>query len=148
MGLAVRRALQGLLLGAPEAFDLLRLCGVSSRGFCPRVPSSACTWWRMLSTISGLDNVVVSPTSPKLEIAAMTRRMIFPDRVLGISGTIHTRIGRAILPMWLSMAGQDFAFDPLAGRDAGLERDVHLHRPAADLVHDRNGRGLGDFLPR
>ncbi len=29
----------------------------------------------------------------------MTRRMIFPDLVLGMSGTIQTFFGRAILPI-------------------------------------------------
>ena len=52
------------------------------------------------STISGLASVVTSPTSAKLEIDAMTRRMILPDLVFGMSATIQTFFGRAILPIW------------------------------------------------
>src|SRR6266581_3090043 len=58
----------------------------------------------MSSTISGLARVVTSPTSAKLEIEAITRRMILPDLVLGMSGTIHTFFGRAILPISVSIA--------------------------------------------
>ena len=50
-------------------------------------------------TISGFANVVVSPTSLPLDMAASTLRMIFPERVFGISGTIQTFLGLAILPM-------------------------------------------------
>ncbi len=39
-----------------------------------------------------------------LEMAASTRRMILPERVLGMSGTIWTFFGRAILPMEWSIA--------------------------------------------
>lgn len=42
------------------------------------------------STISGLARLVMSPASAKLEIPAITRCMIFPERVLGMSGKIHT----------------------------------------------------------
>ncbi len=45
-----------------------------------------------------------SPTSMVLEMAASTRRMILPERVLGMSGTIWTFFGRAILPMEWSIA--------------------------------------------
>jgi hypothetical protein len=58
----------------------------------------------MPSTTSGFASVVVSPTSAKLEIAAMTLRMIFPERVLGMSGTIQTVFGRAIFPICASIA--------------------------------------------
>ena len=61
---------------------------------------------RICSTISGLASVVTSPTSAKLEIAAITRRMILPDRVLGMSGTIQTCFGRAILPISVSIASR------------------------------------------
>ena len=40
----------------------------------------------------------------KFEIPATTRRMILPERVLGMSGTIQTFLGRAILPMIVSIA--------------------------------------------
>src|SRR5581483_11107736 len=46
----------------------------------------------------------MSPTSAKLDVAAITRRMILPDRVFGMSGTIQMFFGRAILPMSVSMA--------------------------------------------
>src|SRR5260370_27180571 len=58
----------------------------------------------MTSTTSGFASVVVSPTSLKLEIPAMTRRIIFPERVFGMSGTIQTFLGRAILPIAVSIA--------------------------------------------
>src|SRR5659263_218539 len=74
----------------------------------------------MASTISGLDSVVVSPTSPKLEIAAMTLRMIFPERVLGMSETIQTCVGRAIFPMWVSMALATFSSMAVLGLNPGL----------------------------
>jgi hypothetical protein len=48
----------------------------------------------MPSTISGLARVVMSPTSAKFDTDAITRCMIWPDRVLGMSGTIHTFLGR------------------------------------------------------
>ena len=47
--------------------------------------------------------MVTSTTSVKLDTAAMTWRMIFPDRVLGMSGMIHTFFGRAIFPIWVSI---------------------------------------------
>ena len=34
----------------------------------------------------------------------MTLRMILPDQVFGISATIHTFLGRAILPISVSIA--------------------------------------------
>ena len=58
----------------------------------------------MPSTTTGLASVVTSPTSAKFDTDAMTRRMILPDRVFGISGTIHTFFGRAILPISVSIA--------------------------------------------
>src|ERR1035438_3891973 len=77
---------------------------VSSLGDSPLASLADCTWCLMSSTISGLARVVTSPVSVKLETAAITRRMIFPDRVFGMSGTIHTFLGRAILPISTSMA--------------------------------------------
>jgi len=41
----------------------------------------------------------MSPTSAKLEMLAITRRMILPERVFGMSVTIHTFFGRAIDPI-------------------------------------------------
>ena len=45
----------------------------------------------------------------------MTRRMIFPDRVLGMSGTIHTFFGRAILPISVSIVAVP-VIDDIRGR--------------------------------
>jgi hypothetical protein len=42
---------------------------------------AACTWCLIWSTTSGLASVVMSPTSAKLDVAAITRRMILPERV-------------------------------------------------------------------
>src|SRR3972149_2280541 len=86
-----------------------------SFGTSPRAAFSVCTILRMVSTTSGLASVVTSPTSMKLETAAMTRRMIFPERVLGMSGTSQTFRGRAILPMILSIASFTFSSTPLPG---------------------------------
>src|SRR5277367_1896973 len=47
-----------------------------------------CTCSRICATMSGLASVVMSPVSMLLEIAARTRRMILPLRVLGMSGTM------------------------------------------------------------
>src|SRR5207244_10729588 len=57
--------------------------GVSSFETTASLP---CTISRICSTTSGFASVVTSPTSRRLEIEASTRRMIFPERVLGISG--------------------------------------------------------------
>ena len=101
----------------------------------------------MSSTISGFASVVTSPTSAKFEMPAITRRMILPERVFGMSATIQTFFGRAILPISVSIAVVTLsAISSLLGRDAGLERDVHLDRAAAELVDDRNGGRLGDLL--
>ena len=64
--------------------------------------------------------MVMSPMSVKLEIEAMTRRMIFPERVLGMSLTIHTFLGRADLPDLGLDRGDDLVLDVLARRDPGI----------------------------
>ena len=92
----------------PNALISSASWGVSSRGAWPRASLAAWMRWRMWSTISGLARVETSSTSVKLEIPAMTRRMIFPERVLGMSGTIHTLAGRAILPISCSIAAVTF----------------------------------------
>src|SRR5579859_5500269 len=74
----------------------------------------------MSSTTSGLARVVTSPTSAKLDIDAITRRMIFPDRVLGMSGTIQTFFGRAILPISVSIALLTLPSISVLGWKAGL----------------------------
>src|SRR5262249_21180970 len=65
---------------------------------------SPCTILRISSTTSGLARVVTSPIFIVLEIDARTRRIILPERVLGISGTMYTCLGLAIGPMMVSMA--------------------------------------------
>ena len=67
------------------------------------------TCTRISSTTSGFDSVVVSPTSMKFEIDAMTRRMILPERVFGRSLVTHTWAGRAIGPMISAVACFTFA---------------------------------------
>ena len=94
----------GSLLGLAEGRDLLPLASESSRGSSPRATFSLSTWWRMSSTISGFASVLTSPTSAKLEIPAITRRMIFPERVFGMSLTTQTFFGRAIFPISVSIA--------------------------------------------
>src|SRR6516162_10588504 len=93
---------------------------VSWRGTSSRATLTLCTWCRMSSTTSGLARVVTSPTSAKLETAAITRRMIFPDLVLGMSGTIHTFLGRAILPISVSIALLTFASIAWLGSKPGF----------------------------
>src|SRR2546421_6353711 len=68
--------------------------------------------------ISGLARVVVS-TSVKVEMPAMTRRMIFPERVVGMSGTIHTLTGRAILPISCSIAAMTWSAMSVLGARPG-----------------------------
>ena len=58
---------------------------------------------------------MTSPTSAKLEMLAMTRRMILPERVLGMSETIHTFLGLAILPMSFSIIALTFCSISLLG---------------------------------
>ena len=87
------------LLGLTERPDLRGLLCGQLAWLLAALDLSLWTWWRISSTISGLARVLMSPTSAKLEIAAMTRRMIFPDRVFGMSCTIQTFLGRAILPI-------------------------------------------------
>lgn len=70
----------GVYSAWPNAVISCVSSGVRGRGRSPRASLSAWTWWRMESTISGLAKAVTSPTSAKLEMPAITRRMIFPDR--------------------------------------------------------------------
>ena len=76
----------------------------------------------------------------------MTRRMIFPDRVLGMSATIHTLAGRAIFPISRSIASTTRFLVIVAGGVAGFQRDVHLDCPTAQLVHDGHRRGFRDLI--
>src|SRR5437867_9573929 len=69
----------------------------------------------MVSHTSGFASVMMSPGLVKLEMPAMTRRMIFPDRVLGMSGTIQTFFGRATLPIRVSIAPETFSSICLLG---------------------------------
>ncbi len=60
----------------------------------------------------------------------MTRRMILPDRVLGMSGTIQTFFGRAILPISVSIAAITLASIPSSLRTPGLsETYISTIRP-------------------
>ena len=82
----------------------MRSVSDSSRGTSPLASLADWTWSRIFSTISGLASVVMSPVSVKFEVAAITRRMILPDLVFGMSGTIQMFFGLAILPMSVSIA--------------------------------------------
>src|SRR5438093_11166155 len=72
-----------------------RLASVPRRTRQLRYLASSLIW----STTSGLARVDTSPGSWRFDIAASTRRMIFPERVLGMSGTMSTRRGLAIAPI-------------------------------------------------
>src|SRR3989442_145733 len=104
----------------PNALISASSCGESSRGTSPRATFSALTLRRISSTTSGFARVLVSPTSVKLEIPAMTLRMILPERVFGMSGTIQTFFGRAILPIWVSIARATFSSKSAGGASPGL----------------------------
>ena len=88
-----------LLFGVSERFGLFGLFGAEFAGDLAAGDLFGLDVVADASTILGLARVVVSPTSVKLEMPAMTRRMILPERVLGMSGMIHTLAGRAILPI-------------------------------------------------
>ncbi len=60
----------------------------------------------------------------------MTRRMIFPDRVLGMSATIQMFFGRAILPISVSIALATFCSISRPRANPGLSDNVHLDRAA------------------
>ncbi len=62
----------------------------------------------------------MSPVSMVLEMAARTRRMIFPERVLGMSGTMWIIFGRAILPIMVSMVAITLSSTAFLGRMPGL----------------------------
>src|ERR1039458_2077902 len=84
----------------------------------------------MPSTTSALASVVTSPTSAKLEMLAMTRRMIFPERVLGMSGTIQTFFGRATLPICVSIEALTFSsISGLAARPGWSATYISCTRP-------------------
>ena len=76
----------------------------------------------------------------------MTLRMIFPERVLGMSATIHTCFGRAILPIWVSIALATFSSMSLLGVNPGLSATyISTTRPRSSSI-TRDRRGLGDLL--
>src|SRR5262249_29907622 len=75
---------------------------------------------RICSTTSGLASVVMSPVSMVLEIAARTRRMIFPERVFGMSGTMWTFLGRAIFPIIVSIVETTLSTMSLLGAMPGF----------------------------
>src|SRR6202048_388952 len=82
--------------------------------------ASPWTMIRICSTISGLARVVTSPMSMAFEMELSTRRMILPERVLGMSGTIRTYFGRAILPITVSIARTTLSSMDLLGLRPGL----------------------------
>ena len=60
----------------------------------------------------------------------MTRRMIFPDLVFGMSGTIQMFFGRAILPMSVTIASLTLASISGLGSKPGLsETYISTTRP-------------------
>ena len=64
-------------------------------------------WW-IRSTISGFASVVVSPTSAKLETAAITPRMILRERLFGTSSHDLGLFGRAIGRMSFTIVSNTF----------------------------------------
>ena len=78
----------------------------------------------------------------------MTRRMILPDRVFGMSGTIQTFFGRAILPISVSIAVLTLASISVAGSKPGLsETYISTTRPRMSSIDRHRGR-LGDLVAR
>jgi hypothetical protein len=72
--------------------------------------------------------------------------MILPDRVFGMSGTIQTFCGRAILPISVSIARLTFRpRSPGSARLPGLSETYISTDPAAHVVDDRDRRRLGDL---
>src|SRR5258708_4571846 len=103
--------------------------GPSRRG--PTLRPWTCS--RIWATMSGLASVVMSPVSIWLEMAARTRRMILPERVLGLSGTMWTVFGLGILvvflvvlideTLWIAPNGLHDAWPGIADADvAGISR--------------------------
>src|SRR2546426_2225941 len=74
----------------------------------------------ILSTTSGLASVDTSPVSWWFEIAASTRRMILPERVLGMSGTMITWRGLAIAPISETTDAETFLASSSEGLRPGL----------------------------
>ena len=72
--------------------------------------------------------------------------MILPERVLGISGTMWMRFGRAILPIIVSMVAVNFSMISLLGKHAGFQRNVNFRDAALHLVDHRHHRGFGNFV--
>src|SRR5260370_20955641 len=75
---------------------------------------------RIWATMSGFARVVMSPVSMLLEMAARTRRMILPERVLGMSGTMWMVLGRAILPIMVSLVETTLSWMGLVVGTPGL----------------------------
>ena len=77
----------------------------------------------------------MSPGLVKLEMPAMTRRMILPERVLGMSGTIQTFFGRAILPIRFSIAAETFSSISLLGLRPGFSATyISTARPRVSSI--------------
>ena len=127
------------LLGVPEGLISFLSWSESSRGLLALGATfSLCTWCRMSSTISGLASVVTSPTSVKLEIDGDHPAHDLPGPGLGhVRHDPHVLRPGDLADLGLDRLG-DLVLDLVARREAGLERDVHLDDPAADVV-DRPG---------
>jgi len=82
--------------------------------------------------------------SVKLDTAAITRRMIFPDRVFGMSGGGTTRRSSAGDLADLDLDGPgDLVDHLLVGLESRLQRHIHLDGAAPDVIDHRDGGGLG-----
>src|SRR5579859_1579446 len=113
----------------------------------------------MPSTTSGFASVVMSPGLVKLEMPAMTRRMILPERVFGMSATIHTFFGLAILPIRCSIAPETLSSICLLGLRPGLSATyISTARPrsssttgtaaASAISSTVNAADSSSFVPR
>src|SRR5215471_7755885 len=98
---------------------------VRPRGTSSLATFTLCTWCWMFSTISGLARVVTSPTSAKLEMDAITRRMIFPDLVLGMWDDPDVLRPCDLADLGLNGLG-DLALQLAARLETRLERDIYL----------------------
>jgi hypothetical protein len=79
-------------------------------------------------------------------MAPSTRRMILPERVLGMSGTIQTLRGLAIFPISLQMASEIFLANSSLASIPRFEGDVEIRLFALDFMVDRHHGGFGHLL--
>src|SRR5260370_820838 len=93
----------------------------------------------MVSTISGLASVVMSPGLVKLEMPAITRRIIFPDRVFGMQRAV-TREVRPVAPVLAVLLLVVFG---VVGRHESVWIAVDGLENARPRVADADVAGLG-----